>query len=117
MPCTDEQDTKIRLDLAKEVLIKLISIMDESNDRLSLITFNEYSQKIFNLLNKTEIQNKFINKINSIKSEGGTDLVEAVISEMDNINLNNETNNKKKRIVLISDAYYSDTSDDLFNLI
>jgi len=118
MSCTDEQDSKARLDLAKEALIKLISIMDENNDRLSLITFNENSQKIFGLLNKTEIQNKYIDKINNIQSEGGTNLVEAVIAAMDNINSNNDDNNaKKKRIVLITDAYYSDTRDELFNLI
>ena len=118
MSCTDEQDSKARLDLAKEALIKLISIMDENNDRLSLITFNENSQKIFGLLNKTEIQNKYLDKINNIQSEGGTNLVEAVIAAMDNINSNNDDNNaKKKRIVLITDAYYSDTRDELFNLI
>ena len=117
MSLSDEQYSKTRIDLAKEALIKLISIMDENNDRLSLITFNESSQKIFGLSNKTEIQNKFIDKINSIQSEGGTNLVEAVIAAMDNINLNNETNTKKKRIVLITDAYYSDASDELFNLI
>ena len=117
MSISDEQESKTRIDLAKEALIKLISIMDENNDRLSLITFNESSQKIFGLSNKTEIKNKFIDKINSIQSEGGTNLVEAVIAAMDNINLNNETNTKKKRIVLITDAYYNDASDELFNLI
>ena len=117
MSLTDEQDKKTRLDLAKEALIKLISIMDENNDRLSLITFNEGTQKIFDLLNKTEIQSKFIDTINSIQSEGGTNLVEAVIAAMDNMNINNETNNKKKRIVLITDAYYEDTREELFNLI
>jgi hypothetical protein len=34
MFCTEQNETKSRLDLAKEALIKLVSIMNEENDRL-----------------------------------------------------------------------------------
>ena len=117
MFCTDEKDTKTRLDLAKEALIKLVSIMDENNDRLSLITFNQKTEKIFGLSNKTEIQNTLDQKLQEIQAGGGTNLVDAAIAAMDNLNLNNENNGKKKRIVFITDAYYDDTSEELFNLI
>ena len=35
---------------------------------------------------------------------------------MDNLNLN-ENKDKKKRLIFITDAYYDDTSEELFNLI
>ena len=116
MFCTDENETKTRLDLAKEALIKLVSVMDEKNDRLSLITFNQKAEKIFGLLNKSEIEKNQIQKLKDIKAGGGTNLIDAAIAAADN--LNKEDNiNKKKRMIFITDAYYDDTSEELFNLI
>ena len=54
MSSIDGKDVKSRITLAKESLIKLVSIMDE-NDKMSLITFNHETQKIFDLLDKKEI--------------------------------------------------------------
>ena len=116
MFCTDEHETKTRLDLAKEALIKLVSILDEKNDRLSLITFNEKPTKIFGLLSKSEIEKNYLKKLNDIQAGGGTNLLEAAIGAMDNLNLE-ENRDKKKRIIFITDAYYDDTSEELFNLI
>ena len=116
MFCTDENETKTRLDLAKEALIKLVSVMDEKNDRLSLITFNQKAENIFGLLNKSEIEKNQIEKLKDIKAGGGTNLIDAAIAAADN--LNKEDNiNKKKRMIFITDAYYDDTSEELFNLI
>ena len=54
MSSIDGKDAKSRITLAKESLTKLVSIMDE-NDKMSLITFNHETQKIFDLLDKKEI--------------------------------------------------------------
>ena len=116
MFCTDENETKTRLDLAKEALIKLVSVMDEKNDRLSLITFNQKAEKIFGLLNKSEIEKNQIQKLKDIKAGGGTNLIDAAIAAADNLN-KEENSNKKKRMIFITDAYYDDTSEELFNLI
>jgi len=115
MSCIDGNDGKSRLTLAKESLKKLVSIMDQDNDRMSLITFNHNSESIFGLLNKEEISRKFLNDIDSIKARGGTDLVLALQASMNNFNLEEQTK-KEKRIILITDAAYSDLNDDLFNL-
>jgi Mg-chelatase subunit ChlD len=115
MSSIDGNDAKSRITLAKESLIKLVSIMDDENDKMSLITFNHNTQKIFNLLDKKEIENKFLNDINSIKANGGTDLVGALMAAMNNIDMEN-INKKEKRIIMITDAYYSDVDDKLMNL-
>ena len=116
MYCTDEHETRSRLDLAKEALIKLVSTLDEKNDRLSLITFNHKTEKIFGLLNKGEIEKNELKKLENIKAGGGTNLIDAAMAAMDNLDLS-ENNKKKKRIIFITDAYYDDTSEELFNLI
>jgi len=115
MSCIDGNDAKSRITLAKESLTKLVSIMDAENDKMSLITFNHSTQKIFDLLDKKEIENKFLNDINSIKANGGTDLVGALMAAMNNLDMEN-INKKEKRIIMITDAYYSDTDDKLINL-
>ena len=66
---------KSRLTLAKEGLKKLVSILDEKNDRVSLLTFNHEIQKLFTLINKKDIETKFLNDIDAIKANGGTDLL------------------------------------------
>ena len=116
MFCTDEYDTKNRLTLAKEALKKLVSIMNENDDRMSLITFNQKSSKIFGLSTKSEIESNQLSKLDNIKAGGGTNLLDAVIEAMDNLNLN-DNKEKNKRIVVITDAYYDDTNEELFNLI
>ena len=47
---SDYPDYKKRITWAKESLIKLVSIMDEENDKISLITFNHETKKIFGFL-------------------------------------------------------------------
>ena len=96
MSSIDGKDAKSRITLAKESLINLVSIMDAENDKMSLITFNHSTQTIFGLLDKKEIENKFLNDINSIKANGGTDLVEALRAAMNNLDMEN-INKKEKR--------------------
>ena len=115
MSSIDGNDKKSRITLAKESLKKLVSIMDPTNDKMSLITFNHNSEKIFDMLNKNEIKTKFINDIDYIKANGGTDLVGALRAAMDNINLEN-VEKKEKRIIMITDAAYNDVNDNLLNL-
>ena len=121
MSSIDGKDPKSRLTLAKESLKKLVSIMDPKKDRMSLITFNNKAKKIFGLLNKKEIQQKFLNEIDSLKANGGTDLVEALKAAMNNLNIDNIENienieKREKRIVMITDANYKDRNDILLNL-
>ena len=111
----DGNDGKSRLTLAKESLKKLVTIMDTNYDRMSLITFNHNTEEIFGLLNKEEISSKFLNDIDSIKARGGTDLVLALKTAMNNFNFEEQTT-KEKRIILITDAAYNDLNDNLFNL-
>jgi len=115
MSCIDGNDAKSRLTLAKESLKKLVSIMDLDNDKMSLITFNHKTQKIFELLNKNDIQQKFLSDIDSIKANGGTDLVEALKAAMNNLNMEN-VEKKEKRIIMITDAAYKDVNNSLLNL-
>jgi uncharacterized protein YegL len=115
MSCIDGNDAKSRLTLAKESLKKLVSIMDLDNDKMSLITFNHKTQKIFELLNKNDIQQKFLSDIDSIKANGGTDLVEALKAAMNNLNMEN-VEKKEKRIIMITDAAYNDVNNSLLNL-
>jgi len=115
MSSIDGNDAKSRLTLAKESLNKLVSIMDEKNDKMSLITFNHQTQNIFGLLDKKEIQQKFLNDLNTIRANGGTDLVGALKAAMNNLNMEN-IEKKEKRIVMITDAVYKDSNDKLLNL-
>jgi len=118
MGTIDGNDGKSRIQLALESLTKLVGIMDQETDRISLITFNHETQKIFGLLGKNEIENKFLNDLKSIKDGGGTDLVLALKGAMDNMDINEEDKKikKDKRIIMITDADYYDTDDGLFNL-
>ena len=115
MSVIDDSPGQSRLNLAKDALKKLVSIMDEKNDKMSLITFNHNTNKIFGLSSKEEIQQKYLNQLEAIKANGNTDLYAALKEAMNNINLDGH-NNKGKRIVLITDAYYKDTSEKLFQL-
>ena len=115
MSCIDGKDAKSRLTLAKESLKKLVSIMDVEKDKMSLITFNHKTNEIFGLLNKNEIEQKFLNDIDTIKANGGTDLVKALKAAMNNLNMENKEK-KEKRIVMITDAAYNDVNDTLLNL-
>ena len=115
MSISDGTNDKDRITLAKESLKKLVSIMDEKNDKMSLITFNHETTKIFGLLDKNEIQKKFLNDLDAIKAGGGTDLVLALKDAMNNLNLDNNVK-KEKRIIMITDAAYEDIDDELLNL-
>jgi hypothetical protein len=115
MSVCDGVGKKSRISLAKESLKKLVFIMDENNDKMSLITFNHETQKIFGLLNKNDITKKFLNDVDAIKSRGGTDLVLALQTAMENLDMNNNEN-KEKRIIMITDAAYTDVNDELYML-
>jgi hypothetical protein len=115
MSVCDEVGQKSRISLAKESLKKLVSIMDENNDKMSLITFNHETEKIFGLLNKNDITKKFLHDVDAIKSRGGTDLVLALTAAMENFDMNNNEK-KEKRIIMITDAAYTDVNDELFLL-
>ena len=78
---------KSRLTLAKEGLKKLVSILDEKNDRVSLLTFNHNAQKLFTLIHKEEIERKFLSDIDAIEADGGTDLLGSIKSAMDNFSI------------------------------
>ena len=109
---------KSRLTLAKEGLKKLVSILDEKNDRVSLLTFNHEIQKLFTLINKKDIETKFLNDIDAIKANGGTDLLGSMRDAMENFSseTSNESN-KVRRILCITDAYYEDNNNELYYLI
>ena len=113
----DSKIGKSRLTLAKEGLKKLVSILDEKNDRVSLITFNHEIQKLFTLIQKEDIEAKFLNDIDAIKANGGTDLLSAVKAAMENFSNEKDEPNKLRRILCITDAYYSDKDNALYNLI
>ena len=113
MSSIDGKDTKNRLSLAKESLIKLVSILDEKNDKMSLITFSDEIKEIFGMINKKEIEEKYLNDINKIESFGETDLVLALKAAMSKLD-NNEK--KEKRILMITDAVYDDINDELEKL-
>ena len=115
MSCIDGNDAKSRLTLAKESLKKLVSIMDSERDKMSLITFNHEVQEIFGLLNKNEIQQKFLNDIDSIRANGGTDLLKALKAAMNNLDMEN-IYKREKRIIMITDAAYTDTNNSLLQL-
>lgn len=114
----DPKIGKSRLSLAKEGLKKLVSILNEKNDRASLITFNHQIKKLFSLMHKEHIENKFLNDISSIQANGGTDLLGAMEAAMNNFDESNESSNTNmKRILCITDAYYDDSNNELYNLI
>ena len=103
MSIIDKISSKSRITLAKESLKKLISIMDDKNDKLSLITFNNKANKIYGLLNRKEIQKNMLKKIDDITAIGGTNLIGGLNSAINNLNTNDK---KEKRIVIITDAVY-----------
>ena len=113
MSSIDGKDTKNRLSLAKESLIKLISILDEKNDKMSLITFSDETKEIFGMINKKEIEEKYLNEINKIESFGETDLVLALKAAISKLDSNEK---KEKRIIMITDAVYDDINDELEKL-
>ena len=107
----DGNDGKSRLTLAKEGLKKLISILDERNDRVSLLTFNHEIQKLFTLNCKKDIETKFLNDIDAIKANGGTDLFGSIEAAIENFSKDNNDTNKLRRILCITDAYYCDKNN------
>lgn len=108
---------KSRLTLAKEGLKRLVSILDEKSERVSLLTFNHLVKKIFTLIHKEEIERKFLSDIDAIEPDGGTDLLGSIKSAMENFSTENNDANKVRRILCITDAYYNDENNDLYNLI
>ena len=114
MSTIDNEDGKERITLAKDSLKKLVALMNQKDDKMSLITFNHNTEKIFKLLYKEEIEKKFLNDKDAIKACGGTDLVGALKAAMNNFDDINDKN--EKRIIMITDVEYCDGDDELFNL-
>ncbi len=114
MSSIDGKDGKSRIRLARDSLKKLVALMNQKDDKMSLITFNHNTEKIFELLDKEEIEKKFLNDIDAIKANGGTDLVGALKAAIDNFGDTNDKN--EKRIIMITDVEYCDDNDELFNL-
>ena len=118
MSSIDDKNSDSRLTLAKKGLKKLVSILDQKNDRVSLLTFNHEINKLFTLNHKEDIEKKFLNDIDAIRASGGTDLLEAVKIAIDNFSSNGtDEPNKMKRILCITDAIYTDNNNELYNLI
>ena len=87
--------------------------MDANNDKMSLITFNHNTEKIFGSLKKEDIEKKYLNSIDQIIENGGTDLVGALKASMANFETED---NIEKRIIMITDAEYWDNNNALFDL-
>ena len=117
MSSYDSNNSKCRIELAKDGFKKLVSILDEKNDRVSLLTFNHEIQKIFNLIHKEDIETKFLNDLKAIRANGGTDLLGAVEGAMNNFADEENNSDKIRRILCITDAYYSDKNNELYNLV
>ena len=114
MSSIDDNDGKSRIKLAKESLTKLVSILDE-NDTMSLIAFNHETEKIFGPSKKDDIQSKYLEKLQNIKANGGTNLTKALDEAAKNINIE-EKGQKSIRIVLITDVKYNDSNNELLDL-
>mgnify|MGYP002625065413 CR=1 FL=1 len=118
MSSIDDKNKDSRITLAKKGLKKLVSILDQKKDRVSLLTFNHEIQKLFTLNHKEDIETKFLNDIDAIRANGGTDLLEAVKVAIDNFSSDDTAEpNRMKRILCITDAIYSDRNNELYNVI
>ena len=80
---------------------------------MSLITFSDETKEIFGMINKKEIEEKYLNDINKIESFGETDLVLALKAAISKLDSNEK---KEKRIIMITDAVYDDINDELEKL-
>ena len=100
MSCIDKNDKKSRISLAKESLKKLVSIMEPTKDKMPLVAFNHKSEKVFGMLDKNEMETKFLSDIDTIKPNRGTNLVWALQAAMNNLGMENVFK-KEKRIVMI----------------
>lgn len=91
---------KSRIEIAKECLYKMVNSMDEKV-QMALTKFNHESQKIIDLSPKDEILS-VINKIDSLKAEGGTNLFLALNGAAECLT---ESKAKFKRIIIITDGW------------
>ena len=102
---------KSRIDLAKDALSKLILNL-KPNDKFCLTTFNDNSTKIFPLSNKESLLNN-LKLLKEIKAGGGTNIYNALNGAIENIL---ESENKNKRIILITDMMDNEPDEKLEKL-
>ena len=95
-----EYSNKDRLTIAKECLFKLIDSMNDKMN-MALTTFDTQSKVIIPLSPKKEIKS-ISHLINNIKTEGGTDLSEALKGAADCLL---ESKAKFKRVIIITDGW------------
>ena len=96
---------KKKLDLVKESLKYLVSIMEE-RDRIALVIFSDKSKIIGNLTemtqdNKTEI----INYIDNLKADGGTNIYSGLEDGLSLLKENYTDSDNVASIVLLSDGW------------
>jgi hypothetical protein len=111
----DEQDQavsnggKVRIELAKECLFKLINSMTDKM-KMALTTFDTESKVIMPLSPKQELLS-ISHRINNITANGGTDLTVALKGAADCLL---ESTAKFKRVIIITDGW--DNHDSFMNL-
>ena len=111
----DEQDQavfnggKVRIELAKECLFKLINSMTDKM-KMALTTFDTESKVIMPLSPKQELLS-ISHRINNITANGGTDLTVALKGAADCLL---ESTAKFKRVIIITDGW--DNRDEFINL-
>ena len=111
----DEQDQavfnrgKVRIELAKECLFKLINSMTDKM-KMALTTFDTESKVIMPLSPKQELLS-ISHRINNITAKGGTDLTVALKGAADCLL---ESTAKFKRVIIITDGW--DNRDEFINL-
>ena len=91
-------DNNTRIELAKECLSKLVLNL-KSEDKFSLLIFNENIENIFKLSSKNDLINN-LKLIKEIKSKGNCNLIKGLEGSINNLK---ESKNKNKRIILITD--------------
>jgi len=109
--------SKSCLDLAKSAILKLkYKLRDD--DRIALVTFNDYSDLIFDLQSISKIEN-YDEKINSIIADGSTIISFGMNMCYDimNENINKSNENRLRRIILLTDMNDCESNGDLENSI
>ena len=104
-------DNNTRIELAKECLSKLVLNL-KSEDKFSLLIFNENIENIFKLSSKNDLINN-LKLIKEIKSKGNCNLIKGLEGSINNLK---DSKNKNKRIILITDLQNEKKNDKLISL-
>ena len=94
----DNNNNKLRINLAKDAIMKLILNLKKT-DKLNLISFNDNPNIIFPLLSKNECLNN-LNLIKELKVEGGSNILLALKKSIESLL---ESKKLNKRIILITE--------------